>query len=213
LTFVLTATISSLNKPYSWAFAALAWDSTAIWSYFSRLTPYFSATFSDVWPIGIRQFLAASCSKTSSTSFSGSTDFYISNILMFSTPAPIPMSITPLKIFEATIEHASSPELQSLLIDTIAVVSGKPAKKALYLWGISPAPDYKLLPTTMSWTYLGSNFVLSNNPLKTGTNKPLGGVSFKPPLLALVSGVLTAAQITTSSGDFFKLLHWLGVSY
>jgi len=42
------------------------------------------------------QFLADSFSNTSSDNFSGSTDAYISYNDMFSTPPPIPTSITPL---------------------------------------------------------------------------------------------------------------------
>ena len=69
---------------------------------------------------------------------------------MLSTPDPIPMSITPAVIFEAIIPQASSPEEHSLLIDTIGVVSGMPARKAPILEGIYPAPVWRLFPTAMS---------------------------------------------------------------
>jgi hypothetical protein len=46
---------------------------------------------------------------------------------------------------------------------------------------------------------LGSIFAFSMIPLKTTDNKTSGGVSLNRPFFAFVSGVLKAAQITTSS--------------
>lgn len=54
----------------------------------------------------------------------------------------------------------------------------------------------------MSWTNLGSTLVRSRSPAKTACNMVSGGVSLNNPLLALVRGVLTAPQRTTSSADF-----------
>lgn len=121
---------------------------------------------------------------------------------MFSTPAPIPTSITPALILLAIIAQASNPLEQSLFIDTIVVVSGKPARNAAILCGISPAPDCKLFPTQISSTFLGSILVLSKIALNTGTKRPSHEVSLSPPFFALVNGVLKAAQMTTSSADF-----------
>jgi hypothetical protein len=77
--------------------------------------------------MGIKQFLALSFSNTLGEIFSGSTLDYISNMDMFSTPPPIPISIYPALIFEAIIEQASNPLEQSLLMAAQLVVSGNPA--------------------------------------------------------------------------------------
>lgn len=94
-TTVSKGTISSLNNPADLALAAFWWESTANWSYVCLVIPYFSATFSEVSPIPIKQSLASGCSNTASAIFSGSTADYISNMDMDSTPAPIPISIYP----------------------------------------------------------------------------------------------------------------------
>ncbi len=78
-------------------------------------------------------------------------------------------------------------------------MSGNPAKNWAILEGIYPAPGWRLLPTAISWTNFGSNFALSQAALKANDNKYSGAVSFNSPLLALVNGVRTAEQITTSS--------------
>jgi hypothetical protein len=83
--------------------------------------------------MGIKQFLAYSCSNTASDKVSGSTLLFISYILIFSTPAPIPISIAPSFILEAIIAQASKPELHNLFTATTEVVSGIPDKNAAIL--------------------------------------------------------------------------------
>lgn len=115
------------------------------------------------------------------------------------------MSITPALILAAMIEHASNPEEHSLLMATMEVVSGNPAKNIAILFGISPAPGCKLLPTAMSWMSLGFTLARRATYLKTTDRRYSGAVSLSPPLLPLVIGVLTAAQITTSSSDLAEM--------
>jgi len=69
---------------------------------------------------------------------------------MFSTPAPIPISITPDLILLATILTASSPLEHYLLTAKQHVVSGYPPKNAVILAYNSPAPDIKVFPITIS---------------------------------------------------------------
>lgn len=134
----------------------------------------------------------------------------MSYILIYSTPAPTPMSSIPDLILAAITAHASIPDEQNLLIAVKHVVSGKPAKKAAILDTIAPLPGWLTLPTTMSWTNFGSIFVLYNNPVNAALRSTSGGVSLNAPLLALVSGVLTAPHITTSSSLLGGTgVHWL----
>jgi hypothetical protein len=121
---------------------------------------------------------------------------------MDSTPPPIPISMTPLLIFDAIIAQDSSPDEQSLLIATIGVVSGKSARNIAILFVIYPAPGWRLFPIAMSWTSFGSILALSAAALKTQDNINYGAVSLKCPFFALVMAVRTAEQMTTSSGFF-----------
>ena len=173
--------------------------------------PYFSATFSEVYPIPMRQFLACSCSKTASEIFYTLTDEFISYWDMLSTPDPIPMSMTPILILPAIVAHAYNPDEQSLFTTMTEVVSGNPAKNWAILEVISPPPGCKLLPTAISWTSLGSSLARSQAALKAYESKYYGAVSLKSPLLAFCNGVLTAEQMTTSSG-FLVPMTW-GISW
>jgi hypothetical protein len=119
---------------------------------------------------------------------------------MLSTPDPIPMSITPILILAAMVAHDYKPDEQSLLTTMTEVVSGNPAKNWAILEVISPPPGCKLLPTAISWTSLGSSLALSQAALKAYESKYYGAVSLKRPRLAFCKGVLTAEQMTTSSG-------------
>lgn len=56
------------------------------------------------------------------------------------------------------------------MIATTEVVSGKPAKNIDILNGISPAPVYKLLPATISYTNALSKPTVSVTAFKTGAN-------------------------------------------
>ena len=120
---------------------------------------------------------------------------------MHSIPDPIPQSIRPALILEAMVAQDSKPEEQSLFTAMMGVVSGMPAMSWAILKWISPAPTIKLLPTQMSCTFLGQILALSTTPEKTAVSKVSGWVSLSPPLFALVKGVLTAEQITTSLGS------------
>jgi hypothetical protein len=88
----------------------------------------------------IIQSLATGCSNTQSSNFSGSSYPYISNKVIYSTPAPIPTSSIPALILAATIAQASKPEEHHLLTAYIQVVSGKPAKNRAILEVMAPAP-------------------------------------------------------------------------
>lgn len=124
----------------------------------------------------------------------------MSYMVIDSTPEPTPMSICPALILLATRATASNPLEQKRLTVTKVVVSGMPAKNPAILDVMAPAPGWLTLPTTMSSMSLGSTLVLSISPFKAVANKTSGAVSLSPPLLALVNGVLTAPQITTSLG-------------
>ncbi|CAM6001468.1 unnamed protein product [Sphagnum balticum] len=120
---------------------------------------------------------------------------------MLSTPAPIPISITPALILAAMMEQASNPEEQSRLTATMVVVSGNPARNWAILLGIYPAPDCRLFPTAISWTSLGLTLALMAASLRTTERRYSGAVSLSGPFFPLVMGVLTAEQMTTSSSD------------
>lgn len=152
--------------------------------------------------MGIIQLRALSCSKTASEIFSGSTDLFMSYMDMFSTPAPMPISMTPALILDAMIEFASNPELHNRLIASTFVVSGNPARYPHILAWKRPAPIWRTLPTTMSSTSFASTFVRLRSSCRTGLSMSSGAVSFMRPLFAFVSGVRTAAQMTTSSALF-----------
>lgn len=64
----------------------------------------------------------------------------MSNMVIYSTPQPIPQSRMPKRILAAMIAQASSPDAQNLLVTESAVVSGKPARKADILEVIAPEP-------------------------------------------------------------------------
>lgn len=57
-TLVCTGTISSRKRPEACAAAARLWERRATLSWASRVMPYFSATFSEVTPMGMRQLAA-----------------------------------------------------------------------------------------------------------------------------------------------------------
>ena len=120
-------------------------------------------------------------------------------------PEPIPISMTPALILAAMMEHASNPEEQSLLMATMLVVSGNPAKNIPILPVISPAPGCRLFPTAMSWMASGLTCALQAASLRTVASMTSGAVSLSPPFFALQMGVLTAAQMTTSSA-FLQLM-------
>ena len=114
------------------------------------MTPNYAATFSDVYPIPNKQSLAHGWSKIASLSNSAFIWLYISYIVIYSTPAPIPISNIPDLILAAITAHASIPDEQNLLIAVKHVVSGNPDKKAAILDTIAPLPGWLTLPTTMS---------------------------------------------------------------
>jgi len=64
----------------------------------------------------------------------------MSYIVIYSTPAPIPISNIPVLILAAITAQASIPEEQNLFIAVKQVVSGNPAKKAAILDTIAPLP-------------------------------------------------------------------------
>lgn len=66
-----------------------------------------------------------------SLSNSAFIELYISYIVIFSTPATIPISNIPVLILAAITAQASMPKEQSLFIAVKQVVSGNPTKKAL----------------------------------------------------------------------------------
>ena len=82
-------TISALNLPLARAFAARAWDRAAIVSCASRVIPHFSATFSLVMPMGIKQFCA---SLDDAIRGLIPPSHFIGFAVIVSTPAPIPIS-------------------------------------------------------------------------------------------------------------------------
>mmetsp|Transcript_77938 Transcript_77938/g.142662 ORF Transcript_77938/g.142662 Transcript_77938/m.142662 type:complete len:210 (+) Transcript_77938:336-965(+) len=94
-TLAVTGTISSSKSPAFCAAIAFAWDSTAIVSCTSRERFHFSATFSEVIPIGIRQDDAISLSTIFGDSFPTSTAAVMEYCVMDSTPPAMPMSMIP----------------------------------------------------------------------------------------------------------------------
>lgn len=126
--------------------------------------------------------------------------------VIFSTPAPIPISIIPALILAAIIELDSNPEEQNLLITEIETVSGIPAKNCPILEVRQPAPIYKTFPTQISSIFFGSIPDLLINPFKTVWSITSAPVSLYGPFLALVQAVLQAATTTTSSAFFYPIV-------
>lgn len=107
----------------------------------------------------------------------------------------------------ATSAMACSPDEHCLLTVRTGTSSGMPAKKdamraSFARWLLGPSTE----PTTMSPRDAGSSRVASSTALNTVDSRSTASVSFRPPRLALVSGVRSAATITTSSRDVF--LRW-----
>ena len=84
------------------------------------------------------------------------------------------------------------------------MVFGNPAASAAAraLYGMNGSLTF---PTEMSSTNLGSILDFSRACWKSCIRRLSTGVSFKPPLNALVKGVL-AAKVTTTSSGFFEVL-------
>ena len=163
------------------------------------MIPYFSATFSEVIPIGIRTFCAYSFSKVSSAKVSGLTIPSIANMDMDSTPPPIPISMVLEEIWAAIEATAYNPDEQSLLIAYWGVVCGIPARNWAALVEAVPAPPCRTLPTQSSWIIAGSETLpFFKQSLRTGFNIASGAVWHYGPFLALVMAVLANETITTS---------------
>mmetsp|Transcript_115437 Transcript_115437/g.327101 ORF Transcript_115437/g.327101 Transcript_115437/m.327101 type:complete len:392 (+) Transcript_115437:296-1471(+) len=219
-TFAVMGTISlSKSLPFC-ARAALCCDSKASLSWSSRLMPYLSETFSLVMPIGRRVSRAMGMSRI----FWLMEDFFGAAFLsaggagadfafgagapkplpdIFSTPAPMPMSMTPVVIWPAIWTIVLRPLEHCRFCVAQDTVSGKPARN---LAGAAPAKPFGLqLPTAMSSTRRLSSPTLSQTAASTGARMSSGGVSLKDPLLALASADRSALTMTTSFGSFLPM--------
>mmetsp|Transcript_127957 Transcript_127957/g.272877 ORF Transcript_127957/g.272877 Transcript_127957/m.272877 type:complete len:242 (+) Transcript_127957:814-1539(+) len=119
---------------------------------------------------------------------------------IFSTPAPMPTSMTPALICPAMVRSALNPLEHCRFCVEHATVSGKPARN---LAGATPAKPLGLqFPTTMSSTIFLSRPTFSQTAANTGLSMSSGCVSLKLPLFALAMAVRSAETMTTSSGSF-----------
>mmetsp|Transcript_100081 Transcript_100081/g.261008 ORF Transcript_100081/g.261008 Transcript_100081/m.261008 type:complete len:300 (+) Transcript_100081:206-1105(+) len=110
-TLVVTGTISRSNRPAFWAASALLCDSTASMFCLSLEMFHFSATFSEVMPIGTMQAMARSLSAIAFENFEGSTLVAMLYMLIDSTPPASPTSITPALMLAAMLATACRPLL------------------------------------------------------------------------------------------------------
>mmetsp|Transcript_56913 Transcript_56913/g.160630 ORF Transcript_56913/g.160630 Transcript_56913/m.160630 type:complete len:210 (+) Transcript_56913:436-1065(+) len=113
-TLVDTGTISSLKRPCFWAARAFSCESTASLSCVSREMFHFSATFSDVMPIGTRTVCAVALAKMLGESFSGSMSVAMGYMDMDSTPPAMPTSMMPDRMLAAISATACKPLLHCL---------------------------------------------------------------------------------------------------
>mmetsp|Transcript_102340 Transcript_102340/g.293619 ORF Transcript_102340/g.293619 Transcript_102340/m.293619 type:complete len:315 (+) Transcript_102340:80-1024(+) len=199
LTLVVTGTISLSYKPCFCASKALACEFTASVSCFSRETLYFSATFSDVTPMGIMHAEARSLLPISGLSLFMSKPEVMLYIDIDSTPPARPTSMMPLLMLAAMLATACKPLLHCLLTAHAGISYGKSPKNIAMREVAAPAVGCKTLPIWQSPIFLGSTLVRSTTALKRGASISSQGVSLKPPLPALPMAVRTAQQMTTSS--------------
>mmetsp|Transcript_28106 Transcript_28106/g.73693 ORF Transcript_28106/g.73693 Transcript_28106/m.73693 type:complete len:224 (-) Transcript_28106:44-715(-) len=191
-------TISSRKRPEARAFAAFAWDAIARVSCVSRDTPYFSATFSDVMPIGVSRFEAFSSSRSKIFSLKVCDDCPIPFDDIDSTPAPIPTSIIPDCSSPAILSTACSPDEHcrfTVLTDTSA---GKPARNCAPR-ALTAKFSANTFPTQTSSTCSGLTPAASTTPLSTVLRSSSAGVLANAPRRARPIGVRSADTMTISS--------------
>mmetsp|Transcript_3183 Transcript_3183/g.6383 ORF Transcript_3183/g.6383 Transcript_3183/m.6383 type:complete len:201 (-) Transcript_3183:40-642(-) len=121
---------------------------------------------------------------------------------MLSTPAPIPMVISPAAIRLAILAQACNPDAHCRLMVCKAVDSGIPAT----IWAMRRAANptggcNKTLPTQTSSMAAPSTPVRCNVSARTVSNNVAGGTWARPPLRARQRGVRVAQTITTSASS------------
>lgn len=121
-----------------------------------------------------------------------------------STPAPMPMSIWPAAIWSAMWLTATRPDEHWRLTVATDEVVGKPAASWAMRATVAPPPGGRTLPTWISSTRSLLAPERSMTPSKTALRRSSGHASLRPPFLARVIGVRTAATMTTSSGFFWR---------
>jgi hypothetical protein len=114
---------------------------------------------------------------------------------MLSHPMAMPTSIAPVAMLPATVWMDNRPELQKRETTLAAVDTGKPAARTA-LRAAKPGEGVRTLPMHTSSTLDGSICDLLLSALRTWMSSSSVGVSFSPPLRALVRGVRVAHVIT-----------------
>lgn len=117
-------------------------------------------------------------------------------VLILSTPAPIPTSIMPVRIWLATSTQAWRPDEHWRLRVRTAVVSGKPATRAAARISVAPPPGASTSPTHTSSTNDGSMLERVIMPFRAPAIKSAAAVSLNAPLPPLVKAVRRQAVMT-----------------
>mmetsp|Transcript_104991 Transcript_104991/g.302110 ORF Transcript_104991/g.302110 Transcript_104991/m.302110 type:complete len:337 (-) Transcript_104991:247-1257(-) len=188
---VVTGTISESNSPFFWAAIALACDSTAMRSCCSRVMPYFSATFSEVMPMGRVQALASSTLSKFGLSFSrkGVCAVMMLYMDMLSTPPARPTSMVPVRIATAVLAMHCRPLAHCRLTPTQGISKGNLLMNMAMRVVAPPAVGCNTLPIWASPMTFGSIFVRLIISVKRGESMSSAGVSLKLPLLARPTAV------------------------
>lgn len=116
--------------------------------------------------------------------------------LMLSTPAPMPTSIMPARIWLATSTQACRPEEHWRLRVRTAVDSGKPATRTAARISVAPPPGASTSPTHTSSTSAGSILERSIRPFSAPAIRSAAWVSLNPPLPPFVNAVRRHAVTT-----------------
>mmetsp|Transcript_16328 Transcript_16328/g.34483 ORF Transcript_16328/g.34483 Transcript_16328/m.34483 type:complete len:203 (-) Transcript_16328:89-697(-) len=173
---------------------------------FSGEMLYFSATFSEVMPMGTKHATANGLVMMSLENFSGSIPEAMLYMDMDSTPPARPTSITPDLMLAEMFATAWRPLLHWRFTELDGISYGSPPRNCAIREVAAPAPGWETLPIWMSPMAMGSIFVFSMTALNNGASMSSQGVSLKPPLLAFAIAVRSEQQMTTSSSDFSAAL-------
>ena len=124
---------------------------------------------------------------------------------MDSTPAPMPISIIPLRIAFAMSTQAWRPEEHCLLTERTAAVSGMPATREAARNSVAPPPGARTFPTEISSMREGSIWERESRDLRVWTRRSEAGTSLREPFPPLVRGVRRQQVTTISSGDLERM--------
>src|SRR5437870_5620473 len=197
-----TGVISRSKNPFFWASTARFWDMTANSSMRSRLTPYFSATFSAVSPMAMYMWLTKS-GRDSSTNLAlaSSRENPLPAVrLTLSTPPATKVSPSPALMAWKAIRIDWRDEAQKRLTLVPGTVSGSPPSMAMLRAMFMPcSPTWLAAPMITSSTSAGATAgTLSMRVLMMKPPRSSMRASLSDPLKARPIGERAVATMTAS---------------